>query len=66
MKTYPPPDQDCWIRSSHSGADQGNCVEVAVGTDTFRIRDSKVTNGPAVAVTPAAWGAFLSGVTATS
>ncbi|MCX5378708.1 DUF397 domain-containing protein [Streptomyces sp. NBC_00091] len=61
---HPPPEQDGWIKSSHSGADQGNCIEVAVGAGTIRIRDSKVTGGPELAVAPATWDTFLDGITA--
>lgn len=38
-----------------------NCVEVAVGTDTVRVRDSKDTGIRPLAVTPAAWTAFVAG-----
>ncbi|MFD0358666.1 DUF397 domain-containing protein [Streptomyces sp. NPDC127110] len=64
MKILPPPRQELWVKSSHSGPEQGNCVEIAPGANIVRIRDSKVTGGPEVAVTPAAWGTFLGGVTA--
>ncbi|MFJ2415659.1 DUF397 domain-containing protein [Streptomyces brevispora] len=35
------------------------CVEVAACPHTLHVRDSKVTDGPAFAVAPAAWTAFL-------
>jgi hypothetical protein len=47
-----------WFKSSYSGGGGGNCVEVAFGPDTVRVRDSKDTERPALAVTPRAWSAF--------
>lgn len=37
-----------WRKSSHSGADNGNCVEVAYTLDA--LRDSKNTDGPVLSV----------------
>lgn len=48
-----------WFKSSHSGGEGGSCVEVATSPATIHIRDSKVTEGPNLAVTPATWSAFL-------
>ncbi|MCJ1677674.1 DUF397 domain-containing protein [Streptomyces sp. APSN-46.1] len=62
MNIYPPLGQDQWVKSSYSGPDGGNCVEVADCTDTIRVRDSKVTGGPELAVAPTAWGTFLGGI----
>ncbi|MFF3020821.1 DUF397 domain-containing protein [Streptomyces sp. NPDC057939] len=46
-----------WRKSSYSGSEGGQCVEVASCTcaDTVHVRDSKVTDGPTLALTPAAW-----------
>jgi len=48
-----------WIKSSYSDNNGGNCVEIAPG---FRavvpVRDSKVSEGPVLLVTRAAWSAF--------
>ncbi|MDX2395534.1 MULTISPECIES: DUF397 domain-containing protein [unclassified Streptomyces] len=46
-----------WRKSSHSSDQGGQCVEVAICTcaDTVHVRDSKVTDGPTLALTPAAW-----------
>ncbi|MCX5405422.1 DUF397 domain-containing protein [Streptomyces sp. NBC_00335] len=46
-----------WFKSSYSGSDGGNCLEVAVATCATRIhvRDSKVPHGPVLNLTPAAW-----------
>jgi hypothetical protein len=52
-----------WRRSSRS-ANASNCVEVADGVGVVGVRDSKDRQGPALAVHPAAWQAFLGLVTA--
>ncbi|MEU9255687.1 DUF397 domain-containing protein [Streptomyces sp. NPDC048270] len=44
-----------WFKSSYSGSEGGNCLEVAAGRDTVHVRDSKVTDGPTLALAPAAW-----------
>ncbi|MFF0213733.1 DUF397 domain-containing protein [Streptomyces vinaceus] len=51
-----------WRKSSYSDGEGGQCVEVAACADTVHIRDSKVTAGPELAVTPGTWAAFLGGV----
>ncbi|MEU1132693.1 DUF397 domain-containing protein [Streptomyces sp. NPDC005900] len=50
-----------WFKSSYSG-DQGNeCVEVAATPATIHIRDSKLNpSGPTLQISPATWTAFLS------
>ncbi|MGO4750314.1 DUF397 domain-containing protein, partial [Streptomyces sp. 2MCAF27] len=50
-----------WFKSSYSGAQGGECVEVATrpDTDTVHIRDSKNTTGPILTVTPDAWTQFV-------
>lgn len=47
-----------WRKSSYSGADSGNCVEVASAARTVAVRDSRDPHGPALAFTPAGWQAF--------
>ncbi|MFE5676997.1 DUF397 domain-containing protein [Streptomyces erythrochromogenes] len=54
-----------WFKSSYSGSEGDSCVEVAACPDSVHVRDSKVTAGPELAVTPGVWAAFLGGVTAT-
>ncbi|MEU3572259.1 DUF397 domain-containing protein [Kitasatospora sp. NPDC036755] len=52
-----------WRKSSHSGGEGGNCVEVADGiTGVVPVRDSKDPHGPALAFTPEAWESFVTGV----
>lgn len=53
-----------WFKSSYSGNEGGDCVEVATCPHSVHVRDSKVTDGPTFAVDPAAWTAFLGHATA--
>ncbi|GAA1936242.1 DUF397 domain-containing protein [Kitasatospora viridis] len=48
-----------WQKSSYSGAQGGDCVEIALGATAIHVRDSKDPEGPSLTVTPAAWAAFL-------
>lgn len=49
-----------WRKSSYSTGDGGNCVEVADGvTGLVPVRDSKVTGGPVIVLSAAAWGPFV-------
>lgn len=48
-----------WRKSSFSSSSQTDCVEVSLGVEHARVRDSKNAGGPVLAVTPAAWGAFV-------
>ena len=50
-----------WIKSSHSGNDGGNCVEIAPDFPAVvPVRDSKTPDGPVLIVTRTAWAAFTS------
>ncbi|MEV8532884.1 DUF397 domain-containing protein [Streptomyces sp. NPDC051211] len=55
-----------WRKSTYSGSDGDDCVEVAACTDAVHVRDSKVTAGPELALSPTSWTSFISGVTATA
>ncbi|MFG3318501.1 DUF397 domain-containing protein [Streptomyces sp. NPDC048171] len=48
-----------WFKSSYSGAEGGQCVEVAAGTGVVHIRDSKAMAGPVIRVSREAWAGFL-------
>ncbi|MEV0533226.1 DUF397 domain-containing protein [Kitasatospora sp. NPDC050463] len=49
-----------WRKSSFSGSEGGNCVEVADGVpDTVPVRDSKDPHGPSLAFTADAWRSFV-------
>ncbi|WP_153814469.1 DUF397 domain-containing protein [Streptomyces sp. SUK 48] len=48
-----------WFKSSYSGAEGGQCVEVAAGTAAVHIRDSKAITGPRLTVSRNAWAGFV-------
>ncbi|MDG4831782.1 DUF397 domain-containing protein [Solwaraspora sp. WMMD1047] len=49
-----------WRKSSRSGGNGGDCVEVADGlADLIGVRDSKDPTGPVLVFTPAAWSTFV-------
>ncbi|MCL7382057.1 DUF397 domain-containing protein [Streptomyces sp. 35G-GA-8] len=47
-----------WFKSSYSGPEGGDCVEVAVAPTTVHIRDSKNAQGPILHIPTAPWTAF--------
>lgn len=51
-----------WFKSSYSGGQGGECVEVALTPTTIHIRDSKSTDhgmGATVRITPTTWSDFI-------
>ncbi|MFI6758265.1 MULTISPECIES: DUF397 domain-containing protein [Micromonospora] len=50
-----------WYKSSRSGPNCDNCVEVAFVSGAIAVRDSKNTAGPALIFTPDEWDAFVGG-----
>ncbi|MFJ4832350.1 DUF397 domain-containing protein [Streptomyces sp. NPDC088747] len=49
-----------WFKSSYSTEQGGDCLEVASSPHAVHVRDSKnADGGPALAVAPASWTAFL-------
>ncbi|MFG3005233.1 DUF397 domain-containing protein [Streptomyces calvus] len=48
-----------WFKSSYSGSQGDDCVEVAFAGDAVHVRDSKTQDGPRFVVSPAAWQDFL-------
>ena len=48
-----------WFKSSYSGAEGGDCVEVAAGTAAVHVRDSKAVAGPVLTVSREAWAGFV-------
>jgi hypothetical protein len=48
-----------WFKSTHSGSDGGECVEVAVRPASVHVRDSKDRSGPVLSFEPDAWAAFV-------
>ncbi|AWT44790.1 DUF397 domain-containing protein [Streptomyces actuosus] len=54
-------DAATWIKSSHSDANGGNCLEIAPDSPaTVPVRDSKNPDGPVLLFPRPAWSAFLS------
>jgi hypothetical protein len=50
-----------WRKSSASGPNCDNCVEVAFVGDAIAVRDSKNPTGPALIFTQGEWDAFVGG-----
>jgi hypothetical protein len=48
-----------WFKSSYSGNEGGNCVEVATGPDAVHVRDSKDRGSGTLTFSSAAWAAFV-------
>ncbi|MEU6482532.1 DUF397 domain-containing protein [Streptomyces sp. NPDC046887] len=48
-----------WFKSSYSGDQYGDCVEVAACPHSVHVRDSKDTALPSFSVSPGAWAAFV-------
>lgn len=48
-----------WFKSSYSGAEGGDCVEVASTPAAVHVRDSKELAGPILTVGPEAWNGFV-------
>ncbi|MFD0783749.1 DUF397 domain-containing protein [Micromonospora azadirachtae] len=51
--------QATWFKSSKSGPNCDNCVEVAYVPGAVGVRDSKDKAGPALIFAPADWHAFV-------
>jgi hypothetical protein len=50
-----------WRKSSYSGANGGQCVEVASAAEIM-VRDTTDRNGGTLAFSPEAWQTFVNGV----
>ncbi|MFJ6437785.1 DUF397 domain-containing protein [Streptomyces sp. NPDC091416] len=66
-KTLMATDLPCaaWRKSSYSGAQEGQCVEVANVVESHQgiaVRDSKDPNGPALLINPASFAEFIGNV----
>ncbi|MYW82389.1 MULTISPECIES: DUF397 domain-containing protein [Streptomyces] len=53
------PARLAWFKSSYSGNEGGECVEVATTRTAVRVRDSKGRGGPQLAFPRAAWSGFV-------
>lgn len=62
MSTNTPPPGDTeltWVKSTYSGGNGGECVEVAATPGAVRVRDSKDRHGPQLAFAHEEWTAFV-------
>ena len=50
-----------WRKSTASGPNCDNCVEVAFVDEAIAVRDSKSPDGPVLVFTQAEWDAFVGG-----
>ncbi|MEV5776658.1 DUF397 domain-containing protein [Streptomyces antimycoticus] len=48
-----------WFKSSYSGSQGDDCVEVAVTEEAVHVRDSKDTTRPGLAVGHDGWALFV-------
>jgi len=57
-----------WRKSSHSGGNGGDCVEVgaSAAVDQVLLRDTKDRQGPVLAFTPQVWRRFAERLKATA
>ncbi|MEU7634546.1 DUF397 domain-containing protein [Streptomyces sp. NPDC039016] len=52
-----------WTKSSYSGDNGGNCIEVASGIPgVVPVRDSKAAHGPALVFPDTGWSSFVAAV----
>ena len=52
-----------WRKSSYSGGNGGQCVEVADNLrSVIALRDSKLPHGPVLLFNPSEWRSFVAGV----
>ncbi|BDM71692.1 hypothetical protein HEK616_51790 [Streptomyces nigrescens] len=59
-ETSPARPELAWFKSSYSGAEGGQCVEVAATADSVNVRDSKRRlEGPILTVGRKAWAEFV-------
>jgi hypothetical protein len=55
-------DELRWWKSSRSGNQGGNCVEVAASGETWYVRDSKSSDAGRLVVDQVAWRSFVGAV----
>lgn len=62
--TAPDLSRAVWRKSSRSGANDSNCVEIAELTRTVGVRDSKDPAGPVLLFSPNSWTSFTTSLRA--
>ncbi|MFG2295590.1 DUF397 domain-containing protein [Streptomyces sp. NPDC048603] len=58
-QTAPAASELVWRKSTYSGAEGGDCVEVATSCSIVHIRDSKQLGGPVLTMDPTAWAGLV-------
>jgi predicted fused transcriptional regulator/phosphomethylpyrimidine kinase len=53
------PEHLAWFKSSHSGGEGGECLEVAAAPGTVHVRDSKAPTRAQLAFGASEWAAFV-------
>lgn len=48
-----------WFKSSYSGTEGGECIEIAPNAAVVHIRDSKALPGPVLTVSREAWAGLV-------
>lgn len=48
-----------WFKSTYSGSNNNDCVEVASASGTVHVRDSKNAQGPQLALAAGSWTDFV-------
>lgn len=56
------PTRLIWLKSSYSGDEGGECVEVAPDAASIHVRDSKDRGGPRLTFPRSAWSGFVTGL----
>jgi hypothetical protein len=51
--------EPAWFKSSYSGSEGDNCVEVADCPEAVRVRDSKDKEGGQLALSHTTWSTFV-------
>lgn len=51
--------QQDWFKSSYSGSEGDNCIEVVIRAEAILVRDSKDSQRQSLTVSPDAWSAFM-------
>ncbi len=59
---FPEVPDHAWFKSSYSGGNETECVEVAALASRIAVRDSKVPGGSCIAVRHDAWAGFVRAV----
>ncbi|WSQ08643.1 DUF397 domain-containing protein [Streptomyces sp. NBC_01231] len=59
MSTDETSSELAWSKSSYSGAEGGECMEIAVTSGIVHVRDSKTPVGPSFTFRRSEWAAFV-------